>query len=87
MRFAATGMALAQQGCKHIAVIVTAAAGTEKINAAQIEAGIRAGGAKVAGSFTIPATAVDLAPTVAAAALGRRGLHRLRGQPRARAGR
>ena len=34
-RFAATGMALAQQGCKNIAVIVTAAAGTEKINAAQ----------------------------------------------------
>ena len=64
--FAAASMALAQQGCKHIAVVVTAAAGTEKINAAQLEAGIRAGGAKVAGSFTVPATAVDFAPTVAA---------------------
>ena len=65
--FAAIGMSLAQQGCKHIAVIVTAAAGTEKINAAQIEAGVKAGGSSVAGSFTIPATAVDLAPTVSAA--------------------
>ena len=64
--FAAIGMALAQQGCKHIAVIVTVAAGTQKINAEQIEAGIRAGGAKVAGTFTVPATAVDFAPTVAA---------------------
>ena len=65
--FAAIGMSLAQQGCKHVAVIVTAAAGTEKINAAQIQAGVKAGGSSVAGTFTIPATAVDLAPTVSAA--------------------
>ena len=64
--FAAIGMALAKQGCKHIAVIVTVAAGTQKINAEQIEAGVRAGGAKVVGTFTVPATAVDFAPTVAA---------------------
>ena len=65
--FSAASMALAQHGCKHIAVVVTAAAGTQKINAAQLEAGIHAGGAKVAGSFTVPATAVDFAPTVSAA--------------------
>jgi ABC-type branched-subunit amino acid transport system substrate-binding protein len=65
--FTGVGLALAQQGCKKIAIIVTAAAGTEKINADQIAAGIRAGGAQVAGTFTVPATAVDLAPTVAAA--------------------
>ena len=60
-------MTLAQHGCKNIAIIVTAAAGTQKINAADIAAGIKAGGAKVATTITIPATAVDLAPTVAAA--------------------
>ena len=65
--FTGIGMTLAQQGCKHIAVIVTAAAGTQKIGAQQIAAGIHAGGAQVAGTFTVPATAVDLAPTVAAA--------------------
>lgn len=65
--FAGIGQALAQQGCKKIAVVVTAAGGAEKIGAEQIAAGVRAGGAQVAGTFTIPATAVDLAPTVAAA--------------------
>jgi ABC-type branched-subunit amino acid transport system substrate-binding protein len=65
--FSGVGLALAQHGCKKIAIIVTAAAGTEKINADQIAAGVRAGGAQVAGTFTVPATAVDLAPTVAAA--------------------
>ena len=65
--FAVAGMTLAQHGCKNIAIIVTAAAGTQKVNAADIAAGVRAEGAKVAGTFTIPATAVDLAPTVAAA--------------------
>ncbi len=65
--FTGIGLALAQQGCKKIEVIVTAAAGTEKINAKQIAAGIRAGGAQVAGAFTVPANAVDLASTVAAA--------------------
>jgi branched-chain amino acid transport system substrate-binding protein len=65
--FAAAGMTLAQHGCKNIAVIVTAAAGTQKVNAADIAAGVKAGGAKVATTITIPATAVDLAPTVAAA--------------------
>jgi ABC-type branched-subunit amino acid transport system substrate-binding protein len=65
--FAAAGMTLAQHGCKKIAIIVTAAAGTQKINAADIAAGVQAGGAKVATTITIPATAVDLAPTVAAA--------------------
>ena len=65
--FATAGMTLAQHGCKNIAIIVTAAAGTQKINAADIAAGIKAGGAKVATTITIPATAVDLAPTVAAA--------------------
>ena len=43
--FAAAGMTLAQHGCKKIAIIVTAAAGTQKINAADIAAGIHAGGA------------------------------------------
>jgi ABC-type branched-subunit amino acid transport system substrate-binding protein len=65
--FAAAGMTLAQHGCKKIAIIVTAAAGTQKINAADIAAGVRAGGATVATTITIPATAVDLAPTVSAA--------------------
>jgi ABC-type branched-subunit amino acid transport system substrate-binding protein len=65
--FAAAGMTLAQHGCKNIAIIVTAAAGTQKINAADIAAGVQAGGAKVATTITIPATAVDLASTVAAA--------------------
>ncbi|WP_405952902.1 ABC transporter substrate-binding protein [Streptomyces prunicolor] len=61
------GLALAQQGCKKIAVVVTTAGGAEKIGAAQISAGVRAGGAQVAGTFTVPASAVDLASTVAAA--------------------
>jgi branched-chain amino acid transport system substrate-binding protein len=65
--FSAIGMSLAQEGCKHIAVIVTAASGTQNVNAEQIQAGVKAGGSKVAGTFTIPATAADLAPTVAAA--------------------
>ena len=60
-------MTLAQRGCKKIAIIVTAAAGTQKVNAADIAAGVHAGGATVAGTFTIPATAVDLSSTVAAA--------------------
>ena len=60
-------MTLAQHGCKKIAIIVTAAAGTQKVNAADIAAGVHAGGATVAGRFTIPATAVDLSSTVAAA--------------------
>ena len=65
--FSGIGLSLAQQGCKKIAVVVTAAGGTQKINAEQIAAGVRAGGAKVATTITVPATAVDLASTVAAA--------------------
>ena len=65
--FTGIGLSLAQEGCKNIAVIVTAAGGTQKINAEQIAAGVRAGGAKVATTITVPATAVDLASTVAAA--------------------
>ena len=83
----ATGMTLAQHGCKNIAIIVTAAAGTQKINAEDIAAGVRAGGAKVATTITIPATAVDLASTVAAARSCRRRLHRVRAPAQARAGR
>ena len=65
--FAVAGMTLGQHGCKKIAIIVTAAAGTQKVNAADIAAGVHAAGATVAGTFTIPATAVDLSSTVAAA--------------------
>lgn len=64
--FAATGMALAQRGCKRIADVVSASAGTQNVNAEDIAAGIRAGGAKVAGTYIVPGTVVDLAPTVAA---------------------
>jgi branched-chain amino acid transport system substrate-binding protein len=65
--FSAIGMSLAQEGCKHIAVVVTAASGTQNVNAEQIQAGVHAGNSKVATTLTVPATAVDFAPTVAAA--------------------
>jgi branched-chain amino acid transport system substrate-binding protein len=64
--FAAAGQTLAEHGCKKIAVVVTSAAGTQKVNIADISAGIHAGGAQVAGTFTVPANAVDLASTVSA---------------------
>jgi branched-chain amino acid transport system substrate-binding protein len=63
--FAAVGLALAQHGCKRIAVIVSATAAA-KVNTAQLEAGVRAGGAQVAGAFSLAQTSVDWAPTVSA---------------------
>lgn len=60
------GMALAQQGCKNIA-IVTAGRVEAQFQIKYIEAGIRAGGAKVAGRFEAPAESSDFAPTVSAA--------------------
>jgi ABC-type branched-subunit amino acid transport system substrate-binding protein len=63
--FVGIGMTLAAHGCKKIAVVVSAAAETQ--NAAQIAAGVKAGGAQVAGTFTAPSSSSDWAPTVAAA--------------------
>ncbi len=63
--FVGIGMTLAQAGCKNIAVITSGTA--EAQNAAQIQAGVKAGGAKVAGNFKAPANSSDWAPTVAAA--------------------
>lgn len=60
------GLALAKQGCKRIADIVSAA-GPSAGYIQTMDAGIRAGGVKLAGAFTIPVTSTDLAPTVAAA--------------------
>lgn len=64
--FAASAMALAEHGCKHIAAIASASAGTQNVNLEALDAGIHAEGLTVAGNFTVPATAVDFTSTVAA---------------------
>lgn len=63
--FTGIGLALAQAGCKSIA-IVQGAQGVDA-NTQQIEAGVVAGGAKVAKKLKAPANSADWAPTVAAA--------------------
>ena len=63
--FAAIGMALAQTGCKKVAVLVSAQAAPD--NARQIQSGVKAGGATVVKTLTAPKNSADFAPVVAGA--------------------
>jgi ABC-type branched-subunit amino acid transport system substrate-binding protein len=63
--FTAIGGSLVTQGCKNVAVLLSASAGPT--NGAQIAAGVLAGGGKVAATLNAPATGADWAPTVAKA--------------------
>ena len=63
--FTGIGAALAKQGCKNIAILLSAQ--STPVNGPQIEAGILSEGATVAATLNAPATGADWAPTVAAA--------------------
>jgi ABC-type branched-subunit amino acid transport system substrate-binding protein len=63
--FTGIGAALAKQGCKNIAILLSAQ--STPANAPQIQAGILSEGAKVATTLNAPANGADWAPTVAAA--------------------
>jgi ABC-type branched-subunit amino acid transport system substrate-binding protein len=63
--FAGIGGALALQGCKNVAILLSGSAAPA--NASQIQAGVVAGGAKVVTTLNAPATGADWAPVVEAA--------------------
>ncbi|HTN81808.1 MAG TPA: ABC transporter substrate-binding protein [Acidimicrobiales bacterium] len=63
--FTGIGGALAKEGCKNVAILLSASAAPA--NGPQIQAGVEAGGAKVVTTLNAPATGADWAPTVEAA--------------------
>jgi branched-chain amino acid transport system substrate-binding protein len=63
--FTGIGGAVANEGCKKVAIVLSGSAAPE--NASQIEAGVVAGGSTVVATLNAPATGADWAPTVEAA--------------------